>query len=118
MSEDIARQFHLCYERLAPDYGYETREDTKEFDPDTPNGQLMIAVCAVVTGDMQDKLSALESANYEADKILGDGIDELHAKLTALESAADKVVDIWSGINLTEFQEAIDALAELRGVQK
>lgn len=39
-----AREFHDTYERLAPSFGYETRPDTKAFDPESPNGQLMIAV--------------------------------------------------------------------------
>lgn len=42
---EIARQFHDTYERLAPSFGYETRSDTRSFDPDTPNGKLMTAVC-------------------------------------------------------------------------
>ena len=42
----IARAFHDTYERLAPQFGYETRADTKQFDPTTPNGKLMVAVCA------------------------------------------------------------------------
>lgn len=41
---DIAKMFHDTYERLAPEFGYETREDTKEFDPESANGKLMIAV--------------------------------------------------------------------------
>lgn len=41
----LAVLFHDTYERLAPKYGYETRQDTKRFDPVTPNGQLMVAVC-------------------------------------------------------------------------
>ncbi len=40
--------FHDTYEKLAPEYGYETRPDTKQFDPRTPNGRLMIAVCETV----------------------------------------------------------------------
>ncbi len=43
-----AIQFHETYERLAPQFGYETRPDTKAFDPDSPNGRLMIAVCGEV----------------------------------------------------------------------
>lgn len=43
-----ATRFHETYERLAPSFGYETRPDTKAFDPDTPNGRLMIAVCGEV----------------------------------------------------------------------
>lgn len=45
---DLARDFHDTYEALAPFYGYETRPETREFDPETPNGKLMIAVCAVI----------------------------------------------------------------------
>ena len=44
MSEELARAFHDAYERLAPDFGYETRDDTKQFDPESPNGLLMMAV--------------------------------------------------------------------------
>ena len=42
---ELAKAFHDTYEKLAPQYGYETRDDTKEFDANSPNGQLMIAVC-------------------------------------------------------------------------
>lgn len=42
----MAKRFHETYERLAPSYGYETRRDTKVFDPGSANGRLMAAVCA------------------------------------------------------------------------
>jgi hypothetical protein len=42
--ERLARQFHDIYERLAPSFGYETPDDTRQFDPKSPNGKLMIAV--------------------------------------------------------------------------
>ncbi len=41
----LALAFHQTYERLAPNYGYETRKDTRAFDTSTANGKLMIAVC-------------------------------------------------------------------------
>lgn len=44
-AEQMARQFHEAYERLAPGFGYVTRPETREFDPESTNGQLMIAVC-------------------------------------------------------------------------
>lgn len=47
-NEEIARLFHDTYERLAPEFGYETRKDTKQFDPNSPNGKLMVAVCGHV----------------------------------------------------------------------
>lgn len=43
--QELAAQFHLYYELYAHQYGYETREDTKELDFDSPNGKLMIKVC-------------------------------------------------------------------------
>jgi hypothetical protein len=43
--EDLARRFHTEYERLAPEHGYETREETRSFDPASPKGRLMVAVC-------------------------------------------------------------------------
>jgi hypothetical protein len=45
-AEQLARRIHEAYERLAPSFGYETRKETRAFDPTTPNGKLMIAVCA------------------------------------------------------------------------
>jgi hypothetical protein len=47
-AEVLAKLFHDTYERLAPQFGYVTREETREFNPDSPNGKLMIAVCAEI----------------------------------------------------------------------
>jgi hypothetical protein len=47
-AEQLARRFHDTYERLAPSFGYETRVETRQFDPTTPNGKLIIAVCAAL----------------------------------------------------------------------
>ena len=47
-AEGLAKMFHEIYERLAPQYGYETRKSSQtEWDnvPDN-NKQLMIATCA------------------------------------------------------------------------
>lgn len=46
--ERLAHLFHDTYERLASSFGYETRTDTRQFDPATPNGRLMIAVCSEI----------------------------------------------------------------------
>lgn len=42
---ELAIFFHETYEKLAPSFGYETRPDTKQFDKDSKNGKLMVAVC-------------------------------------------------------------------------
>ena len=46
-AEVVAREFHEAYERLAPQYGYDTRTDTKVAWEDVPNENkaLMIATC-------------------------------------------------------------------------
>jgi len=41
----LARRFHELYEITAPAFGYKTKEDTKEFDPENANGRLMAFVC-------------------------------------------------------------------------
>ncbi len=42
---ELAILFHQTYEDLAPLYGYETRQETRQFDSESANGKLMIAVC-------------------------------------------------------------------------
>jgi hypothetical protein len=44
----LALKFHEIYERLAPSFGYETRQDTRAFDPESKNGKLMVAVCGEI----------------------------------------------------------------------
>jgi len=50
-AETLARKFHEIYERLAPHFGYETRKETRDFDPESNNGRLMIAVCAEILAE-------------------------------------------------------------------
>jgi len=47
---ELAVLFHQTYERLAPSFGYETRTDTRQFDPESKNGRLMVAVCGEILG--------------------------------------------------------------------
>lgn len=46
-AEDLARRFHQIYERLAPEYGYKTRDESAVAWEDVPdkNKTLMIATC-------------------------------------------------------------------------
>lgn len=49
--EQLARLFHETYERLSPDFGYKTREDSAKPWDEVPaqNKALMIAVCAAIS---------------------------------------------------------------------
>lgn len=47
----LAVEFHVIYERLAAEYNYTTRTETRIFDPESANGKLMIAVCAEIVAE-------------------------------------------------------------------
>lgn len=49
-AEELARMFHETYERLAPSFGYKTREASAKPWAEVPenNRQLMTAVCATI----------------------------------------------------------------------
>ena len=70
--EKLARIFHNTYERLAPKFGYETREDTREFNPESPNGKLMMAVIKeVLTQHEQEIREEAEKEGYKKGYIDG-----------------------------------------------
>ncbi len=47
-SETLACFFHDTYEMLARIFGYETRDDARDFNPESKNGRLMVTVCGAV----------------------------------------------------------------------
>jgi hypothetical protein len=58
----LAELFHETYERLAPSFGYDTRPDTRAFNPETPNGRLMVAVCRKILATIQaDRLTSFRA---------------------------------------------------------
>jgi hypothetical protein len=63
-AEELARLFHETYERLAPQYQYETRRESAVAWTDVPenNRRLMVAVAAEV----------LRALHAEADSPTGD----------------------------------------------
>ena len=54
-AEALARKIHKYCEGLAHVFGYQTRKDTRNFDPDSKNGKLMIAVCEKILIDLAHK---------------------------------------------------------------
>jgi hypothetical protein len=111
MSEHLARKFHEIYERLAPIFGYETREETREFDETSKNGQLMIAVCDQIQ-TMHDAANQSENASLRAalaksKKMMLDFRDAvLHQRGALAENGmtSEQVNDV-----LAEFDAALDA---------
>ena len=80
MNEEIKKfteTFHNTYEMLAPQFGYETRKDTKQFDFDSPNGKLMYATIERImlpilkeNQQLKEQLEASERARKEALSII------------------------------------------------
>jgi hypothetical protein len=63
--EKLASLFHDTYEALAPVFGYETREDTRNFDLESKNGKLMVAVCKFIIQTEMKKELALNTKQTE-----------------------------------------------------
>lgn len=71
-AELMARSFHEAYERLAPSFGYRTREASAVPWVDVPdvNKDLMVAVAAVVAATVSAHIAAAldaEMAGWEPD---------------------------------------------------
>lgn len=114
--EALARKFHDNYERLAPDHGYETRDETKEFDPESSNGKLMIAVAgeirhqvidpAVIAGSVK-LLEAHRNALYDAfpNGATLDAMDMLNIVQTHLANVDASVASLKNALKPVEVLE-------------
>lgn len=72
MEEDIKKitlEFHKVYEELAPQFGYETRKDTKDFDFNSDNGKLMYATVEKVVEPILNELDRLQKENEELSRL-------------------------------------------------
>lgn len=96
--ELLARRFHNLYEHMAPQFGYTTREDTRLFIPESPNGKLMIAVCEALASS-PEVAALIAEARREDAKLLLDAYKGVlvlmrilnKAGLVAGASAADQI---------------------------
>jgi hypothetical protein len=87
-AQQLAERFHETYERLAPQFGYVTRPDTRAFDPSLPNGRLMVAVCAEILAALaqgaSDRAEAQQAARSEApaltDEMIDAAVEAFHAR--------------------------------------
>ena len=58
---EITKKFHDTYEKLASEYTYETREDTKVFDINSNNGKLMYATVNEIVSPILEENQELKS---------------------------------------------------------
>ena len=94
--EQLARDFHEAYEELAPTFGYETRTNTKQFDPESKNGKLMIAVCErVATNLLSQKSKEIEKKIDRAvDIFYPEGIATVYIRYTKAISIIKKHLEV------------------------
>jgi len=100
---EMAVFFHETYERLAPSFGYATREDTKQFDPSSNNGRLMQAVCAAWLEQRDARIRELERWVKEMTRKRD---DEAAARIRELAQWKQAIID---GLMVAEiYQEKHD----------
>jgi len=65
----LAMLFHETYEGMAPEFGYTTNKATRKFNPNSPNGKLMVAVAQKVldSGKLPYTLKQFEKEFYGLD---------------------------------------------------
>lgn len=115
-AEEIARELHDAYERLAPNFGYTTRADTRVFDPKSPNGQLMQAVVTLVIVprlaviEQTENMRPQTSVEIEARKALRCLYVELDASVAA--DVSTKVL-AWTDRQANKLEAARKVLEEI-----
>ena len=92
--ELLARRFHNLYEHMAPQFGYTTREDTRLFIPESPNGKLMIAVCEALASspEVAARIAEARREGWNAAKEASEGAIE-----TMLRGIDKMLAEIWGG---------------------
>lgn len=69
-AQELAERFHEAYERLAPDFGYTTRPETRTLDLQSANGRLMTAMCQDILAAQAAIPPATEGAPTEREQTL------------------------------------------------
>ena len=96
---EITQKFHDTYEKLASEYTYETREDTKVFDINSNNGKLMYATVNEIVSSILKENKQLKDNWNKLRKCLKDVIysyDNIIFEKT-IQSVLDAMQEIEKG---------------------
>ena len=88
--EETTRRFHNVYEQVAKEYGYKTREDTKELDFNSPNGMTMLKTVETITTPY---LEEIERLNQEI-RGLNNCIIEFHSEFCNKQAEINRLNNI------------------------
>lgn len=100
--EETTRRFHNIYEQVAKEYGYKTREDTKELDFNNPNGMTMLKTVEMITTPYLEEIERLNN--------ILNGIEEVLERRIKL---GDENIDM-----LLTYKRVLELVKELRGDSK
>lgn len=84
---EITKKFHDTYEKLASEYAYETREDTKVFDINSSNGKLMYAT-------VNEVIKPILEENKKQKEVIDKAIKELNDCLNINTVIRDELLNI------------------------
>lgn len=91
---EITKEFHDTYEKLASEYTYETREDTKVFDINSNNGKLMYAtVNEIVSPILKENKILKENAEHN-DKV----VDKVNWENMLLKKENKQLKNNWNDL--------------------
>ena len=114
---EITKKFHDTYEKLASEYTYETREDTKVFDINSNNGKLMYATVNEIVSPILKENEQLKADYGTQAQIERDMLQQENKILKENAENNDKVVDKvnWENMLLKkENQELKDNWSKLK----
>ena len=103
---EITKKFHDTYEKLASEYTYETREDTKVFDINSNNGKLMYATVNEIVSPILEENKKLNGTIQTYDILLKANVEE-----------NKRLKDNWNKLEefIKKSLEAIDTIQKLTG---
>ena len=125
--EETTRRFHNIYEQVAKEYGYKTREDTKELDFNSPNGMTMLKTVEMITTPYLDEIERLKTELQDTKEHLGEYLHEqeegnkrLNNILNRIEETleiriklGDKNIDM-----ILTYKRVLELIKEIRGDSK
>ena len=91
---EITKKFHDTYEKLASEYAYETREDTKTFDVNSNNGKLMYATINEIVSPILKENKILRENAENNDKV----VDKVNWENMLLKKENKQLKDNWNDL--------------------
>jgi len=107
----LAQHFHNLYERAAPEFGYETRTETRAFNPESSNGKLMIAVCSEILRDFNAALVVAYASCKET-------VQTAHSECSAALAAEREKLKRAQDFSYLCHQQLLAAQAAIAEIQK